>query len=46
MAECEDCGHPLEQQSEKAIATGEWKIVWSDGATWVCPVTGNEHSPV
>lgn len=46
MAECEDCGAELHQEMEKALGNGEWKMVWTDGGSWVCPITANEHSPV
>lgn len=43
---CKDCGSPIWQEAEKAVATGEYAVVWTNAHNgWVCPVTGNEHEP-
>lgn len=42
---CRDCGVPIEQRAEKAMASGEHAIVWASDETWICPVTTNEHVP-
>lgn len=43
---CKDCGSPIWQEIDKAVATGEYAVVWTNEHNgWVCPVTGNEHVP-
>lgn len=43
---CVHCGLSLHPQAEKAIATGEWQMVWADtDGTWICWQTGDEHEP-
>lgn len=42
---CSMCGNGIRQVEEKAL-DGELATVWSDDGGWVCPITGDEHSPL
>lgn len=46
---CQDCGHNLHPQAEKALGEPgprKWQMVWADAdGNWICPRTGDEHVP-
>ena len=43
---CNDCGYVLHQRAGKAL-DGQWAYVWANlRDEWVCPLTGNEHTPI
>ena len=43
---CTDCGLILHAEMDKAVGSGEWKLLWADrDGSWVCARTGNEHVP-
>lgn len=46
MTTCKDCGDAIREEVERAL-DGTHAVVWSGAASesWICPVTGNEHSP-
>jgi hypothetical protein len=47
LERCADCGAPIRQINEKALASGQEAIVWADeDSAWVCPITSNEHRPI
>ena len=46
LERCRDCGAPIRQTEEKALASGELAIVWSSEESWTCPTTGDEHRPL
>jgi hypothetical protein len=43
---CKDCGDAIHEEVERAL-DGTHAVVWAGAVSesWICPVTGNEHSP-